>query len=141
MNGRIAKTARQSRRFFRSRTLPSRNLRTLLLALCCAMSLTMLGAVRLAPQLRPDPLLAVSQSPIAGWNDDASQADASNDDASNDDVLPGALNGPSEIAAAGPALPAGVELLRAAPPEPEPTVVAPSVSLAPVTPQLVIPER
>ena len=138
MNGRIAQSTRKSRRFFRSRTLPSRNLRTLLLGLCCAMSLAMLGAVRLAPQFRPDPLLAVSQSPIAEWND-ARDADAG-------ETPVGALNAPARPAVTGPAFPAGTELLRAsAAPKPAAAqaaaqVVAPSMPFTPGTPRLVIPE-
>ena len=87
-----------SRRFFRSRTLPSAKLRMLLLGICCAMSLAMLGAVRLAPQFRPEPLLAVSQAPMAEWDDDAAVKQA------EPEVPLGALNTPTEpmlVAATG----------------------------------------
>lgn len=95
MNGRIAKSALLP-------LLPSRNLRALLLIACCAMSLTLLGAIHAGSQFRPDPLLAVAEAPMAEWNDRTQPL--------------GALNEPELRILETPiasALPAGAELLRA----------------------------
>lgn len=65
MNGRIAKMTRLSHRLFAGR-LPIRNLRTMLLVACCVMSLTLLGAVRLAPHFRTDEVAQASPSSMTG---------------------------------------------------------------------------
>lgn len=96
MNGRIARSALLP-------LLPSRNLRALLLIACCAMSLTLLGAIHAGSQFRPNPLLAVGEAPITEWNDKTQPL--------------GALNEPQQRVLETPivpALPAGVELLRPA---------------------------
>jgi len=134
MNGRVAKLTRLpatifskiSPRIALSRSLFTAHSRTLLLALACAMSLALLGAVRLAPAFRPEPSLAVTESPAAEWNDVAA---TSNSPA--DEVVPlGALNREAEPfltkrPAAG--MPEGAELLRAIIPQPPttPRVLAP----------------
>src|SRR5215213_5287525 len=122
MNGRIAKTTRPSRR------LSPRKPQTLLLAVCCALSVAVLGAVRLAPQLRPAPLLAVSEPTIAEWNDETSQTAVEAEDATQP---LGALNTDAE-----PTL----ELLRAAPPQDPKSISAiPSAVVPPATATLVDP--
>jgi 3D (Asp-Asp-Asp) domain-containing protein len=101
------------------------------------MSIAMLGAVRLAPQFRPEPLLAVSspsEPTVAPWNDDTTPSAA-------DDRMPplGALNTADEPVLETPGLPAGLpagaELLRALPPAPEaPTITAAPALIRPPTP-------
>ena len=135
MNGRVANSTLPSRRI-----IPPRNVRTLLLAAACALSLALLGAVRLAPQLRPDPLMAVAETPIAEWND---SADAP---ASPEESLMGTLNPAEEesVLSSG-VLPQGIDLLptRAAPAlapaEVMPVEVMPAPAARPATPTLVRP--
>ena len=93
MNGRVAQSALPSCRQF-----VARNLRALLVGVCCLMSLALLGAIRLRAE-RPQPLMAVGEAPIAEWNDDATPL--------------GALNEPEQRTLVSP-LPPGVEPLRAA---------------------------
>src|SRR5206468_9158800 len=94
--------------------------RPLLLVTACAMSLALLGAVRLAPAFRPEPSLAITESPAAEWNDVSAKTSSP-----ADEIVPlGALNHEAEPfltkrPAAG--LPEGVELLRAIIPQPPTT--------------------
>ena len=142
MNGRVAKsTLPPFRRIFRSAVLRSWNFRSALLAVCCAMSLAMLGAVRLAPQFRPEPLLAVTPPPVAGWNE-------ATDDASDRDVTLGALNTPDEPTLAAAAGVAADDLLYtnappviSAPVLPAPATMTPNLALPAATPMLVQPPR
>src|SRR5690349_16628371 len=104
MNGRVAKLTRLSATIF-TRISPrlalSRSLslsfvtthsRTLLLVTACAMSLALLGAVRLAPAFRPEPSLAITESPAAEWNDVAAKSTSP-----ADEIVPlGALNREAE---------------------------------------------
>ena len=122
MNGRIAQSALHP-----FRLVVARNLRALLLGLCCVMSLALLGAIR-AQAERPVPLAA---APLAEWNDDAAPL--------------GALNEPKQRALVS-TLPAGVELLRAAAPAPalvatvSPLPTAAAISLPAATPAMVAPK-
>ena len=128
MNGRIAKVTRPSR----SRRTSPRNYRTLLLAVCCALSVALLGAVRLAPQLRPAPLLAVNAVPaepaLVEWNEDRTP-EAETDDETAPPM--GALNTAGEPILETPGgIPADAERLvaRAAP------APAPVMSIVPALP-------
>lgn len=127
MNGRIAQSALLACRLF-----AARNRRALLLAICCLMSLALLGAVRARDQW---PRAAAAEPTIAEWNEDGPTL--------------GALNEPEQRTLVS-SLPAGVELLRAAAPtvpvlaaapvataSPLPTAAA--VSLPAATPALVAP--
>ena len=142
MNGRIAKSTRLPRR-------PSpRNSRTLLLAVCCALSVAMLGAVRFGPHLRPDPLLAVSPSmsepAVAPWHDGHDHDDDHTTGAETaEDAAPAlAMNTAEDPVLTTPAgLPAGAELLvaRAAP---APAVAfIPGLSPVPPAPRPVVAAR
>lgn len=66
MNGRIAEMTCLPHRLFAGRAA-TRNLRAMLLVACCVMSLALLGAVRLAPQFRPNQIAQVLPAP-AGSN-------------------------------------------------------------------------
>ena len=111
MNGRVAKLTRPPRR------LSPRNYRTMLLAVCCAMSLALLGAVRLAPQLRPEPLLAVNatsampaEPTVVGWDEGRNAETEAPDDETARPV--GALDAADDVVLATPAgFSAGAELL------------------------------
>jgi hypothetical protein len=65
MNGRIANSTRLPLRLSRA-AAHSRNFRVWLLAVACAMSMALLGAVRL--QQPAVPLMALAEPPIAEWN-------------------------------------------------------------------------
>ena len=121
MNGRIANSTPPLRRLFRRR-----HLRTWLLALCCVMSLALLGAVRARSTFRPVALMAVQEAPLyAEWNEPP-QAPRQQ----NDRVELGALNQPAVRQLETP-LPAGVELLKAAPVAPVAAAVPVATSAAP----------
>ena len=117
MNGRIAISTLPLRRLFRRR-----HLRTWLLALCCVMSLALLGAVRAGSALRPVALMAVQETPVYAEWDETPQAPRQQ----NDRVELGALIEPAARKLETP-LPAGVELLKAAP---APAPVAPVAPVA-----------
>ena len=102
MNGRVANSTLSSRR-----TTPLRNIRTLLLTAACVMSLALLGAVRLAPQLRPDPLMAVAEAPVAGWDEPAFD-----ETESSDGPVMGTINAADEESTlVSGVLPQGMDLL------------------------------
>ena len=120
MNGRIANPTLPLRRLFRRR-----HLRAWLLVVCCVMSLALLGAVRARSTFRPVALMAVQQTPVyADWNEPP-QAPRRQ----NDRVELGTLNQPAVRQLETP-LPAGVELLKAAPAAP--VVAAPVAAAVPV---------
>jgi len=113
MNGFVAKSARLTH-------FVVRNLRTLLLVTCCAMSLALLGAVRARSVARPEPIVALSEASVLVPND------------KTDDKTPlGALNEPEQRSLEIPAQLAGLELLQPSPfaltPTPVPTLAAPKV--------------
>ena len=134
MNGRVANSTLPSRRI-----IPPRNIRTLLLVAACVMSLALLGAVRLAPQLRPAPLMAVSEAPIAEWDEPAVDAPET-----SDEPLLGAMNvAEEESTLSSSVLPAGMDLVPTRAPAvlPLPPQVVPTPAprlppaLAPVQPR------
>src|SRR5688572_2660435 len=125
MNGRVGKST------LSRRTLSSRNFRTWLLAAGCAMSVAMLGAVRLAPQFRPEPLLAVSspsEPTVAEWNDDAKVPALAEDRTPPLGALNNADDPVLEVPGLPAGLPAGVELLRS---RVTPASEAPVITAAP----------
>ena len=96
------------------------NLRTVLLVVCCAMSLALLGAVRARSIARAEPFTALSEAPALIANDKA------------DEKTPlGALNEPEQRSLVIPVQPAGLELLR-----PSLATVAPTPVLAPAAPKV-----
>jgi AcrR family transcriptional regulator len=97
MNGRIANSTRLPLRLSRA-AAHSRNFRVWLLAVACAMSMALLGAVRL--QQPAVPLMALAEPPIAEWNE------------KNDDAPLGALESaeePTLVSAAPAAAPGGIQ--------------------------------
>jgi 3D (Asp-Asp-Asp) domain-containing protein len=115
MNGFVAQSAQLTH-------LAVRNLRTLLLVICCAMSLALLGAVRARSIARPEPMVALALS----------EASVPVPPGKTDDKTPlGALNEPEQRSLEIPAQPAGLELLHptlfALTPTPVPTLAAPKV--------------
>ena len=120
MNGRIANSTLPLRRLFRRR-----HLRAWLLVVCCVMSLALLGAVRARSNFRPVALMAVQDAPLyAEWNE---PPQAPRQQAERVEL--GALNQPAVRQLETP-LPAGVELLKAAPAAP--VAAAPVVAAVPV---------
>ena len=129
MNGRIANSTLPLRRLFRRR-----HLRTWLLALCCVMSLALLGAVRARSTLRPVALMAVQEAPLyAEWKEPP-QAPRQQPER----VELGALIEPAARKLETP-LPAGVELLKAAPVPAPVAVPAPAPVATAVAPALRVP--
>ena len=106
MNGRIVKSALHPCRQF-----IARNLRALLLTVCCLMSLALLGAVRARSYYRPEPVGAITPPVLAAW---------------------------TEQKAAVRPLPENAELLRSTTVEPAAEPVA-SIALPRVTPTLIRP--
>ena len=127
MNGRIANSTLPLRRLFRRRYV-----RTWLLALCCVMSLALLGAVRAGSALRPVALMAVEDAPLyTEWNEPP-QAPRQQ----NDRVELGAPIAPTARNLETP-MPAGAVPLKAAPSAP-PTTASPVATA--VTPAFGVPQ-